>query len=230
MEMGTEFLRSKAAVVSYHVNKALWQADNAGAFRRKPDAWRLVLIRFNPGAHMEFTADENATITEDQTFCMHRLRAFDVEEEVRWDGRVDSLGLTKYVIDVERPASVAAEAALSAFDRVAHRLALVVAGAFGARLLIANHVNSEVATESVRAEGQRMVGVLPTTTKVGFLEVYFDHPRWGSPVLGGFYKNGGLRDPGFAHVDVLMVEEQCSLDTRAPADRGQDRETAAGSA
>src|SRR4051794_30969932 len=75
MDMGTRFLRSKPAVVSYHVNKALWQADNAGGFRRKPDAWRMVLIRFHPGAHMEFTAEENDTITEDQTLCMYRLRA-----------------------------------------------------------------------------------------------------------------------------------------------------------
>jgi hypothetical protein len=123
MDMGTGFLRSKPAVVSYHVNKALWQADNAGAFRRRPDAWRLVLIRFKPGAHMEFSPEENETITEEQTFCMYRLRAFDVDEEILWDGRVDCLGLTKYVIDIERPESVSAEASLSAFNRLADRLA-----------------------------------------------------------------------------------------------------------
>ena len=51
--------------------------------------------------------------------------------------------------------------------------------AFGARLLILNRALDEVACEPVAVEGQRPVGLLDETTRVGYIEANFDHPRWG---------------------------------------------------
>ena len=61
---------------------------------------------------------------------------------------------------------------------------VVMDGAFGARRLIVNRVLNEVECEPLDVEGQRPIGLLEDTTRLGYIEAYFDHPRWGEEALG----------------------------------------------
>jgi hypothetical protein len=61
-------------------------------------------------------------------------------------------------------------------------------------------------------EGQRPVGLLEDSTRVGYVEVYFDHGRWGEAALGPLAAQGALRDPELVDVNLLAVEESAPLD------------------
>jgi hypothetical protein len=84
-------------------------------------------------------------------------------------------------------------------------------GAFGARLLILNRVLNEVECEAVEVEGQRPIGMLDEPIRVGYLEIYFDHARWGREALGPLVAEGLLRAPSLADVNLLQVEEHAPL-------------------
>jgi hypothetical protein len=64
-------------------------------------------------------------------------------------------------------------------------------------------------------EGQRPVGLLEDSTRVGYVEAYFDHRRWGEEALGPLAGDGSLRDPHLVDVNLLRVEEQAPLDVTA---------------
>ena len=85
-------------------------------------------------------------------------------------------------------------------------------GAFGARRLIVNRVLNEVECEPLDVEGQRPIGLLQDSTRVGYIEAYFDHARWGEEALGPVAASGALRDPALVDVNLLRVEEQAPLD------------------
>jgi len=61
-------------------------------------------------------------------------------------------------------------------------------------------------------EGQRPIGLLEETTRLGYIEAYFDHPRWGEEALGMLAAEGALRDPALVGVNLLRVEELAPLD------------------
>jgi hypothetical protein len=92
-----------------------------------------------------------------------------------------------------------------------------VEGAFGARRLIVNRVFNEVECEPLDVEGQRPIGLLDDTTRVGYIEAYFDHTRWGEEALGVIAAEGALRRPALIDVNLLRVEEQAPLDVSAPS-------------
>ena len=71
---------------------------------------------------------------------------------------------------------------------------------------------NEVECEPVDVEGQRPIGLLEDTTRLGYIEVYFDHPRWGEEALGALAAGGALRDPALVDVNLLRVEELAPLD------------------
>ena len=83
--------------------------------------------------------------------------------------------------------------------------------AFGARLLILNQVLNEVECEPVDVEGQRPIGLLDETTRVGYLEIYFDHARWGREALSPLVGEGLLRAPRLVDANLLQVEEHAPL-------------------
>jgi hypothetical protein len=87
-------------------------------------------------------------------------------------------------------------------------------GAFGARMLIINRALNEVDCEPLDVEGQRPVGLLPDTTRLGYIEAYFDHARWGEEALGPLATGEGLRHPALSGVNLLQVEERAALDVR----------------
>jgi len=210
--MAQDLLRPMPSLLSYHTNRAMAQADVNGGWHQRPRAWRFVVLRFAPGATLEFTPEQTEMVAQDHVNCLYRLRQGDVDENVLLD-RVDrQRALAKFMIEADRAVGVAADSAWEAFSGVADRVRSVMDGAFGARQLILNRVLNEVECEPLDVEGQRPVGVVEDTTRVGYIEAYFDHARWGEEALGGLAAEGVLRDPALVEANLLHVEELAPLD------------------
>jgi hypothetical protein len=205
--MAQDLLRPMAAVRSYHVDRAVAQADVAGGWNARPRAWRFVVIRYRPGGQLGFTPEQAEMVAQDHVNCLYRLRHCDVEEEVLLDRSGGALGLAKYVLEADRPADIAPDTAWAAFRALAERVLERMDGAFGTRLLLVNRALSELETEAVDVEGQRPIGVLPETTRVGYIEAYFDHRRWGEETLAGL----ALGDPALCDVNLLRVVEEAAI-------------------
>ncbi len=209
--MAQNLLRPMAALLSYHTNRAVAQADVGGGWAQRPRAWRFVLLRFAPGEALAFTPEQSETVAQDQVNCLYRLRHCDVEESVLHDRLDGQVALAKFVIEADRPADVAADTAWQAFAGLADRVRELMDGAYGARRLLLNRALSELECEPVDVEGQRPIGLLAETTRVGYLEAYFDHARWGEECLTGLAAGGALRDPALVDVNLLRVEEHAPI-------------------
>ncbi len=212
VRMAQDLLRPMSSLRSYHTNRAVAQADVNGSWSQRPRAWRFVVLRFTPGATLAFTPEQNEMVAQDHVNCLYRLRQGDVEEQVLFD-RVDrQLALAKFMIEADRAPGVEAGAAWNAFTRLADRAHRAIDCAFGARRLILNRALNEVECEPLDVEGQRPIGLREDTTRVGYIEAYFDHARWGEEALGPLAAQGALRDPALAGVNLLRVEEHAPLD------------------
>ena len=133
---------------------------------------------------------------------------------------MDRLGgqtaLAKFMLEADRPASVDPEQAWRSFSELADRVLAAMDGAFGARALFLNRVVNEIECEPIDVEGQRPIGLLDETTRVGYIEAYFDHRRWGEEALGGLSRDGALgRLRDLVDVNLLRVDEEAPLDTRS---------------
>jgi hypothetical protein len=212
VRMAQDLLRPMPSLLSYHTNRAVAQADVNGGWSQRPRAWRFVVLRFTPGETLAFSPEQTEMVAQDHVNCLYRLRSCDVEESVLLD-RVDrQLALAKFVIEADRGSGVDADAAWNAFSSLGDRVRGVMDGAFGARRVILNRVVNEVECEPVDVEGQRPIGLLEGTTRVGYIEAYFDHRRWGEETLGVLAAEGALRDPGLVDVNLLRVDELAPLD------------------
>jgi hypothetical protein len=212
VRMAQDLLRPVPSLLSYHTNRAVAQADVTGGWNQRPRAWRFVVLRFTPGATLAFTLEQNEVVAQDHVNCLYRLRQGDVDEHVLLD-RVDrQLALAKFMIEADRAPDVSPDSAWEAFRAVADRVRSVMDGAFGARRLILNRALNEVECERLDVEGQRPIGLLEDTTRVGYIEAYFDHARWGEEALGGLAAEGVLRDPVLLDANLLRVEEHAPLD------------------
>jgi hypothetical protein len=212
VHMAQDLLRPMRTLLSYHTNRAVAQADVNGSWRQRPRAWRFVVLRFTPGETLAFTAEQNEMVAQDHVNCLCRLRSCEVDENLLLDRVQGQLALAKFMIEADRAPGVDREAAWSAFGRLADRVHGIVEGAFGARRLILNRVLNEVECEPLDVEGQRPVGLLEDSTRVGYIEAYFDHRRWGEEALGPLAAGGSMRDPDLVDVNLLRVEEQAPLD------------------
>ena len=205
------------SLVSYHTDRAVAQADINGGWHQRPRAWRFVVLRFTPGETLAFTAEQSEMVAQDHVNCLYRLRQGDVDEHVLLD-RVDrQLAMAKFLVEADRAPGVDADTAWDVFSALADRVRGVMDGAFGARRLILNRMLNEVECEPLDVEGQRPIGVLEDTTRVGYIEAYFDHPRWGGEALGAIAASGALRDPALLDVNLLRVEEAAALDMTGAA-------------
>ena len=215
--MAQDLLRTMPSLVSYHTNRAVAQADVTGGWNQRPRAWRFVVLRFTPGATLAFTPEQNEMVAQDHVNCLYRLRQGEVEEHMLLD-RVDrQLALAKFIIEADRAPGVDADHAWDVFSSLADRVLGVMKVAFGARRLIVNRAVNEVECEPLDVEGQRPIGILEDTTRVGYIEAYFDHARWGEEALGVLAADGALRDPALVDVNLLRVEEAAPLDLSASA-------------
>jgi hypothetical protein len=207
-------LRPMTGLISYHVNRAVAQADVAGGFAQRPSAWRFVILRFTAGHALAFDAHQQATVNADHVNCLYRLRSCPVRETVELDRRSGQPTLAKFVVEVDAEPGADPDQAAAAWGATIDAVRNAMDGAFGARLLLANEVLGEGRTERVAVEGQRPTGVIGPTDKLGYLECYFDHERWGREALGPLARAGGLRRPGLSGPAVLHVREECALDLR----------------
>jgi hypothetical protein len=216
VRMAQDLLRPMPSVLSYHTNRAVAQADVTGRWNQRPRAWRFVVLRFTPGATLAFSPGQNEMVAQDHVNCLYRLRQGDVDEHVLLDRLERQLALAKFIIEADRAPEVDADTAWEVFSALADRVRDVMDGAFGARRLIVNRMLNEVECEPLDVEGQRPIGLLDDTTRVGYVEAYFDHSRWGEEALGVLAADGLLRDPALVGVNLLRVEELAPLDvTRA---------------
>lgn len=211
VRMAQDLLRPMPSLLSYYTDRAVAQADVNGAWNQRPRAWRFVVLRFTPGETLAFTAEQNEMVAQDHVNCLYQLRSCEVEETVLLDGVDGQLALAKFMIEADRAPGVDAETAWQAFTQLADRVRSEVDGAFGLRCLLLNRVLNEVDCEPLDVEGQRPVGLLDDTTRVGYIEVYFDHARWGEEALGGLAAGSGLSHPALVDVNLLRVEEQAPL-------------------
>jgi hypothetical protein len=212
--MAQDLLRPMPSLLSYYTNRALAQADVTGRWEQWPRAWRFVVLRFASGETLAFTPEQNELVAADHVNCLYRLRSCEVEEAVLLD-RVDGqLALAKFMIEADRAPEVDPDQAWQVFADLAERVRTVMDGAFGARRLLLNRVLHEVACEPLDVEGQRPVGLLDETTRLGYIEIYFDHRRWGEEALGCLAGEGALRQNALLNVNLLHLEELAPLDQR----------------
>src|SRR4051794_37747415 len=211
VRMAQELLRPMPSLLTYHTNVAVAQADVNGGWQQRPRAWRFAVMRFAPGESLVFSPEQTEMVAQDHVNCLYRLRSCEAEESVLLDRREGSTALSKFMLEADRPASVDPEQAWDSFSALADRVLAAMDGAYGARALYANRVLNEVECEPVDVEGQRPIGLLEQTTRVGYLEAYFDHRRWGEEALGGLPLRGL---PDLVDVNLLRVEEETALDAR----------------
>ncbi len=212
VRMAQDLLRPMPTLISYHTDRAVAQADVNGGWGQRPRAWRFVVLRFTPDATLAFTPEQTEMVAQDHVNCLYRLRSCEVEESVLVD-RVDGqLALAKFIVEADRASGVDADAAWAVFSSLADRVLGAFDRAFGGRRLILNRVVNEVECEPLDVEGQRPIGLLEDTTRLGYIEAYFDHARWGEEALGGLAAGGALHDSALVDVNLLRVEEQAPLD------------------
>jgi hypothetical protein len=215
VRMAQDLLRPMPSLLSYHTNRVVAQADVTGSWSQQPRAWRFNMLRFAPGGALAFTDEQNEMVARDHVNCLYRLRHCDVEETLPLDRLSGQTALAKFLLEADRSPSAGPEDAWASFSALADRVRAAMDGAFGARALYVNRVLTELDCEPVDVEGQRPVGVLGETTRVGYLEAYFDHTRWGEEALGALARDGGLgRLPDLAGVNLFRVEEEAPLDNR----------------
>ncbi len=210
--MAQDLLRPMASLRSYHTDRAVAQADVNGGWDQRPRAWRFVVLRFAPGETLAFAPEQNEMVAQDHVNCLYRLRSCEVEETVLLDRLDGQLTLSKFMIEADRHPSMDADDAWEVFTGLAQRTLAAMQDAFGARRLLVNRVVNEVECAPLDVEGQRPVGLLQETTRLGYVEAYFDHRRWGERALGALAAGGALGDPALVDVNLLRVEELAPLD------------------
>jgi hypothetical protein len=212
VRMAQDLLRPMPSLLSYYTDRAVAQADVNGGWKQRPRAWRFVVLRFAPGETLAFTAEQNEMVAQDHVNCLCRLRSCEVQETVVLDRLAGQLTVAKFMIEADRHATVDPDEAWAAFTALAERTLAAMQDAFGARRLIVNRVVNEVECETLDVEGQRPIGLLDDTSRLGYIEAYFDHPRWGEAALGLLAAGDALRDPALVDVNLLRVEELAPLD------------------
>src|SRR6187399_3165767 len=124
VHMAQELLRPMPALLSYHTDLAVAQADINGGFHQRPRAWRFAVLRFAPGEGLVFSPEQAEMVAQDQVNCLYRLRSCGAQT-----------ALSKFMLEADRPASVDPEQAWRSFSELADRVLAAMDGAFGARAL-----------------------------------------------------------------------------------------------
>jgi len=210
-------LRDRHHVVSYHIDRAVAQYDVRGGFGQRPDAWRIVILRLQPGTRLGLSSEEQEQVVQDHRNCLRDLRSFRLSERVVLDELRGQTALVKYLFHFERaPGEEGVRGDAERLGEIADQLARRAEdGDVGLRLLVQDTVLSEQATEAVDEPGQRSIGrLLEQTTKVGFLECYFDEQEWAEDLFVLPDVRALLLDPHFAAVRGYRVEEGCGFDHR----------------
>ena len=151
-----------------------------------------MVLRFKPGETLAFSPAQNEMVAQDHVNCLYRLRSCDAEETVLFDGVVVRRRWRSSCSRRTGRVGSIPDEAWGSFTELADRVRSAMDGAFGARALFLNRVLNEVECEPLDVEGQRPIGILDETTRVGYIEAYFDHRRWGEEALGVLARDGAL--------------------------------------
>jgi hypothetical protein len=202
-------------VVTYHTNRVTAERDITGGWSQRPRAWRFVILRFAPGAILNFAPEVAELVTQDHRNFLRELRSFRVDADILIDNLSGQTALAKYVLELDRYPETTAPDAERDLVLLVDRLKAEAAEAFGLRLVEVNRVLSEGETEPIDEPGQRPLGrPLAETTKQAYLEIYFDQQEWAEDWFARPVVHALLADPCFAMSRVYRVEEQCQVDKR----------------
>ena len=192
-------IRAMDDMVSYHTNLMLGQWDLLGGFRQVPDEWRFATMRSRPGGRGGFPPAVLEFLSQDHQNFLSHLRGFAVEESVSVDRRSGQLTSDKYVLVLDRPDGLAPDDALTAAAAVEARLGELFADAYGARLMVVNRVLAESEYDALREPGQLITSrVAGDSTRLSYLELYFDHEEWGGEFFARADVQSAVRDSPFA--------------------------------
>lgn len=205
----------------YATNHAVAQLDLAGTFRRRPDAWRYVILEVDDPPADELSGGKEwlpawaeRRIVDDHTNFLRDVRPFAVEPETLLDLRNGQETLVKYLVEFEALGEDRGPAveACAAFRRT---LAEVAPSAFGFRLAVANGVEREAAMVEVQEPGQAYAGrYLPSTSMVALDELYFDHRDWGAELFADERIREAVAPGDGVRAGVYAIEELVGVDRR----------------
>ncbi|TYL54969.1 hypothetical protein FXB39_05030 [Nocardioides sp. BGMRC 2183] len=210
-------LRATDGMLAYHTNLMLGQWDVLGGFGQAPDLWRLATMRTRHDAKVGFPPELLPVLSADHQNFLRELRGFEVEESVCFDRRAGQMTSDKYVLIFDRPVSVDRADAEAAVVEVGHRLSGLLAGAYGARLMVNNRVLSEFEYDDMREPGQRITSRRkPGSERMAYVEIYFDHQEWGEEFFASDDVGGLMVAAGFGPDDVAGYHalERAGLDVR----------------
>jgi hypothetical protein len=208
-------LRDMPHVLSYHINRADAQFDLNGTWAQQPGAFRFIVLRFAEGRSLEFPPDVRARVAEDHRNFLRELRGFGVDEAVIVDRLSGQTSLVKYLVEYERAPGEPADPFAALFGQLGEQLRELTGDVFGLRRIAVNRVRAEAAAEPIDEPGQRPTDRrLPSTTKHGFVELYFDHREWAEEWFGRPDVRTALFDPRWAIARAYRVTEECGFDRR----------------
>ncbi len=203
-------------LVSYHIDRATAAYDVRGGFGQRPDAWRWVILRIQPGARLALSAEEQELVAQDHRNCLRDLHSYLVDERVVVDELRGQTALVKYLFDFDHAPDAIDAAPARRLEEVAQRIGeLASSGRHCLRLLIVNLVTSEQENDPIDEPGQRPAGrIVAHSTKTGFIECYFDQQEWAEDLFVRPEVRALLRDPAFSRVRGYRVDEGCGFDHR----------------
>jgi hypothetical protein len=202
----------------YATNHAIGQYDLSGTFRRKPAAWRFVIIELPdpdesaaPAGGKEWLPPwAERTIVDDHTNFLREVRPFEVAPTTLVDRRTQQTSLVKYLLEVEAAGDDRAPAAAK-YAQISERLA--ASDAFGLRLAVQNRALREAEMTAVTELGQAYTGrYRDSTTMVGIDELYFDHRDWAEECFRELDEL--LRPQPGVRIGLYAVEELVGVDRR----------------
>jgi hypothetical protein len=206
-----QILLSKPQVRSYHINRVLRQLDLAGGWNQRPTAWRFVVLTFDPARGLEFDSETAGRIANDHLNFLRCLRSTPVTERVTLDRLNKQTVLQKYIIEMDCGRQPQDDAPQIVRD-IECLVTEAAAELTGIRLVRCNRVLQEFAAESIEEEGQRATGrALPTTDKLGYVEVYADDEYWGDALFAVPEVLCRIQRTGL-QVNTYKVEERCGVD------------------
>jgi len=209
------FLREMPHVRSYHIGLAESGYDIAGGWAAPPPTFRYVVLRFDHGTGLAPGAALRERIAQDHRVFLRELRGFAVEEEVLVDRLNGQTSLVKYQFEYDRPPGEPADIGAQRLRGQLARVTELADDPLGLRLLLADRVLFETASEPIDEPGQRSTGErVVDTERQGFLELYFDQPEWAEEWFSREDVRSALLGEGWQLVRGVKIVEECGLDRR----------------
>lgn len=225
IEVHTRFVRhlfrQLETALTYHTNRVLRQYDLCGRWYQRPMAWRFVVTRLqgdllSRGAALPESV--RALYGQDHTNFLRDLRSFPVEEDTLFDRIEGQTAFAKYLFEFDRPPERPSAEAYGHLRQFVETLFERAGEAFGLRRVVLNRVLKEAESAPIREPGQAFTPdrYLPDTTKLAFLEVYFDQEERGDEFFADNRPQveALVRAPAFPLANLYHVEERCGVDKR----------------